>query len=103
MLGSNVSSSYAPPDESTPIVVRNPLNTPKPPRKRPKTQGDMRLDVQELHIEVLRLEKEKAEIEKKNLLLQQRKLELQVQLLERRVNSDHSPFQSPFSPTYPKY
>lgn len=69
------------------IIFSKPLTEEKPPRKRPKTQGDLRLDVQEIHLEVLKKEKEKMEIEKENLLLQRRKLELQIQLLERNVGS----------------
>ena len=77
-----------------------------PPRKRPKTQGEMRFDVQELHVEVLQLEKEKSAIEKQNLLLKQRKLELQIQLLEKRVKKDKdgaNPFECPISPIYSQF
>ena len=83
------------------IIDHSPLETPQPKRKRPKTQGEMRLDVQELHVEVLQLEKEKAEIEKENLLLQQQKLKLQIHLLERKANAaENEPFQCPLSPIY---
>ena len=40
-------------------------NQMQPPRKRPKTQGDLRVEVQKLHIEVLELEKENANREGK--------------------------------------
>ena len=76
----------------------------QPPRKRPKTQGEMRIEVQELHMEVLKLEKEKMEIEKENLLIHRKKLELQVELLQRKVgdkdqsNKDH--FECPYSPNF---
>ena len=72
----------------------------KQARKRPKTQGDLRQDVQEAHLEVLSIEKEKMGIGTGNLLLK-RKLELQVQLLERKVfnlpTDVNEPFDCPHS------
>ena len=68
-------------DGSSPIKIVNPtsMKQDKQARKRPKTQGDLRQDVQETHLEVLSMEKEKMGIETGNLLLKRRKLELQVQ------------------------
>lgn len=79
-------------------------NQMQPPRKRPKTQGDLRVDVQKLHIEVLELEKEKMLIEKENLLIHRKKLELQVELLQREVDgkdeSDKESSEHPYSPNF---
>ena len=72
-------------DGSSPIKIVNPTSMKQEiqARKRPKTQGDLRQDVQEAHLEVLlSKEKEKMGIETGNLLLKRRKLKLQVQLLE---------------------
>ena len=65
-------------DGSSPIKIVNPtsMKQDKQARKRPKTQGDLRQDVQETHLEVLSMEKEKMGIETGNLLLKRRKLEL---------------------------
>jgi hypothetical protein len=99
-VGSSGSSIEAP------IIIDDPQGKTenKPPRKRPKTQGEMRLDVQEMHLAVLKAEKEKMEIETGNLFLQRRKLELQVQLLERKVKSVatnvEEPFTCPVSPIF---
>ena len=102
LIGSAGESSLHAVDHNYQIIDHSPLETPQPKRKRPKTQGEMRLDVQELHVEVLQLEKEKAEIEKENLLLQQQKLKLQIHLLERKANAaeNNEPFQCPLSPIY---
>ena len=54
-------------------------NQMQPPRKHPKTQGD-------LHVEVLELEKEKMLVGKENLFIHRKKLELQVELLQREVD-----------------
>ena len=79
-------------------------NQAQPPRKRPKTQGEMRLEVQGLHIEVLKLEKEKMEIEKENLLIHRQKLQLQVELLQRELGgkdeSDKESLEGPYSPKF---
>ena len=79
---------------------------PKLPRKRPKTQGEMHVDVQELHVEVLQLKKEKSAIEKKNIFLKQRKFELEIQLLEKGLQKDKNvvnPFECPISPIHSKF
>ena len=60
---------------------------PKLPRKRPKTQGEMRVDVPELHVEVLQLE-------------------LKIQLLEKRLQKDKNVvdrFECPISPIHFKF
>ena len=88
------------------VVDAEPAQKPllKPPRKWPKTQGEMRIDVQELHLQVLQSEKEKIEIEKGNLLLKRKKLELQIALLERNLHGSpnvmHEPFTAPISPIF---
>ena len=93
-------------DGSSPIKIVNPtsMKQDKQARKRPKTQGDLRQDVQETHLEVLSMEKEKMGIETGNLLLKRRKLELQVQLLERKVlnlpTDVNEPFDCPHSPIF---
>ena len=74
--GSGSSSSGSAPFSETdaiPINIAQPKQL-KPQRKRPKTQNEVRLDVQELHMEVLKLEKEKGEVEKKNPLLKWKKI-----------------------------
>ena len=93
-------------DGSSPTKIVNPtsMKEDKQARKRPKTQGDLRQDVQETHLEVLSMEKEKMGIETGNLLLKRRKLELQVQLLERKVlnlpKDVNEPFDCPHSPIF---
>ena len=91
-------------DGSSPVKIANPtlMKQEKQGRKRPKTQGDLRQDVQEAHLKVLSMEKEKMDIERGNLLLKRRKLELQVQLLERRVIDLPSEvnFECPHSPLF---
>ena len=91
-------------DGSSLIKIVNPtsMKQEKQARKRPKTQGDLRQDVQEVHLEVLSMEKEKMGIKTGNLLLKRRKLELQVQLLGRKVlnlpTDVNEPFDCPHSP-----